>query len=285
MFANLHSIPSMSNDQYRQRPGISNTDLSNLADQLLGRLRDPSPKAFKFGQLFHSAILEPDDFACTTASCEEDQQQRDQAHQLARVIKRHRYSRHVLYRGVPELSHFATHEETGLLVKVRPDLLIDSPKRTRRTVVDFKTTSASNEQRFLDTILEYGYDRQAALYCDVVGAQRFVIIGVQKRSPHRAWVAYIQQGSQLMELGRKKYRRLLRHLAEQQKGQPVTFDQPFEGYDVQIKTDDGGWVNARRVGLHEFDAGPLGFISAAMWRRPLTASSTVGSSTVTLQAA
>ncbi|QKG55162.1 hypothetical protein GKZ68_07055 [Hymenobacter sp. BRD128] len=54
------------------------------------------------------------------------------------------------------------HEATGLTVKVRPNLLIDSPKGQRRTLVDFKTTRCRDLAQFLDTVEKYGYDRQAA---------------------------------------------------------------------------------------------------------------------------
>ena len=48
-------------------------------------------------------------------------------------MRRQRYPRHLLYRGQAEQTYTATHEATGLLVKVRPDLLINSPKRPARS--------------------------------------------------------------------------------------------------------------------------------------------------------
>ena len=56
------------------------------------------------------------------------------------ATNRRRYPRHVIYFGHVNQSNTATHTATCVIVKVRPDLLIDSPQR-RRTLVDFKTTS------------------------------------------------------------------------------------------------------------------------------------------------
>jgi len=102
-------------------------------------------------------------------------------------VRRQRFCRDLLYRGQAEQTHTATHEATGLTVKVRPDLMITSPKTGRRVIVDFKTTSAQHYAHFVATIEPYDYDRQAALYSDLLGAARFIIIGVQKKSPFEVW--------------------------------------------------------------------------------------------------
>ena len=64
MFTNLQHHPAITQVQHRALPFVSNTDLSNLADELLGRQRDMSSPymadALTFGPHFHSAILEPE---------------------------------------------------------------------------------------------------------------------------------------------------------------------------------------------------------------------------------
>ena len=222
MFQNLQHHPGATQSQHRALPAISNTDLSNLADELLGRPRVVNAcrsAALNFGSYFHSATLEPDTFRSTNHDDARDQQQLQQAAQLAAAIRRRRYPRHVIYssRGQAEQTFTATHTATGLLVKVRPDLLIDSPKRLRRTVVDFKTTSCRDLAQFLTTVEKYSYDRQGAFYADVLGAQRVVLIAVQKRAPKgqkpAVWVHELTPAQ--LQLGRKKYGKLLRCAAEQ----------------------------------------------------------------------
>ena len=95
-------------------------------------------------------------------------------------------------------------------MKVRPDLMITSTKTARRVIVDFKTTSAQDYAHFCGTIEHYDYDRQAALYSDLLGAARFIIIGVQKKSPLEVWQFEVTPAPGLIEQGRKKYERLLK---------------------------------------------------------------------------
>ncbi|WBO85238.1 PD-(D/E)XK nuclease-like domain-containing protein [Hymenobacter yonginensis] len=145
---------------------------------------------------------------------------------LACQVRRQRYCRDLLYRGTPELTHTAVHIETGIAVKVRPDLLVRSRAGRRLTLIDFKTTSCPDRARFLATIEQYDYDRQAAFYCDVLQADRFLIIGVQKKAPHELWVVEVSADAALMEQGRKKYQRLLRAYAQQDQGLAVKSPTP-----------------------------------------------------------
>ena len=105
-------------------------------------------------------------------------------------MRRQRYCLDLLYRGRAEQSYTTTHTATGIEVKLRPELA-----------------------HFLTTIEKYDYDRQAALYLDVPGATRFLIIGVQKKDPHNIWRVELTATPGLIEQGRKKYGTLLRHFA------------------------------------------------------------------------
>ena len=137
-------------------------------------------------------------------------------------MRRQRFCRDLFYRGQAGQTYIATHEATGLVVKVRPDLLIISPKTGRRVMVDFKTTSAPDYAHFVATIEQYDYDRQAALYSDLLGAARFIIIGVQKprlkRLPQmpEVWQFEATAVPGLIEQGRKKYERLMKSFLQQQ---------------------------------------------------------------------
>ncbi|MDU0369589.1 PD-(D/E)XK nuclease-like domain-containing protein [Hymenobacter endophyticus] len=217
MFHSLQSYPDLTQTQHRALPHVSNTDLSDLKGQVLGQLRALNPQALAYGTAFHAATLEP----ATYARTDERGVRWADLEMLARRVRRQRYCRDLLYRGTPELTHTAVHTETGIAVKVRPDLLVRSRAGRRLTLIDFKTTSCPDRARFLATIEQYDYDRQAAFYCDVLQADRFLIIGVQKKAPHDLWVVEVSADAALMEQGRRKYRRLLRAYA----GQPA-FPQP-----------------------------------------------------------
>ena len=209
MFHALTHRPALTQAQHRALPHVSNTDLSQLKAALLGKPNTPNPVALAYGSHFHTAVLEPPHYART----EERGIKWADLEQLARQVRRQRYCRDLLYRGQAEQSYTATHTATGVGVKLRPDLLVCSRAGRQLTLLDFKTTSSPDLPHFLTTIEKYDYDRQAALYLDVLGATRFLIIGVQKKAPREVWRVELTAMPGLIEQGRKKYAVLLRHHA------------------------------------------------------------------------
>ncbi|MGI4886447.1 MAG: PD-(D/E)XK nuclease-like domain-containing protein [Janthinobacterium lividum] len=218
MFHALTHHSGLTQAQHRALPHVSNTDLSNLKASILGQLRRPNLVALAFGSHFHTAVLEPGQYQRT----DERGIKWPALETLARQLRRQRYCRDLLYRGQAEQSYTAIHTASGVGVKVRPDLLVRSRAGRQRTLIDFKTTSAPDLAHFLATIEQYDYDRQAALYLDVLGATRFLIIGVQKprveavgQAPCQVWRVELTAMPGLIEQGRKKYTALLRHYARQ----------------------------------------------------------------------
>ena len=70
MFYNLTTHPDLTQEQHRALPHVSNTDLSNLKQELLGQPRQPNPVALAYGSHFHTAVLEPATYARTwRANC------------------------------------------------------------------------------------------------------------------------------------------------------------------------------------------------------------------------
>ena len=211
MFHALTHHPGLTQAQHRALPHVSNTDLSDLKASILGQLRRPNPVALAFGSHFHIAVLEPQHYQRT----DERGIKWPDLETLARQLRRQRYCRDLLYRGQAEQSYTATHTATGVGVKLRPDLLVRSRAGRQLTLIDFKTSSAPDLAHFLATIEKYDYDRQAALYLDVLGATRFLIIGVQKKAPYQVWRVELTAMPGLIEQGRKKYAALLRHHSRQ----------------------------------------------------------------------
>ena len=177
MFTDLIHHPDLTQAQHRALPHVSNTDLSRLKDQLLGQLRQPNPVALAYGTHFHTAVLEPAQYART----DERGIRWADLETLARQVRRQRYCRDLLYRGQAEQSYTATHAVTGVGVKFRPDLLVRSRAGRQLTLIDFKTTSSPDRAHFLATIEKYDYDRQAALHLDVLQAPAFSSSGCRKR--------------------------------------------------------------------------------------------------------
>ncbi|WP_395756458.1 RecE family exodeoxyribonuclease [Citrobacter amalonaticus] len=114
-----------------------------------------------------------------------------------------------------EVSYFGIDEETGLNIRVRPD--IELRTANENTCADLKTISIGNvrqdriKERLHREIIDRDYHLSAAMYCDVAGLDSFSWIFVNKE-PGYHWVAVVEASELLLELGRKEYRRVLRQI-------------------------------------------------------------------------
>jgi exodeoxyribonuclease VIII len=114
-----------------------------------------------------------------------------------------------------EVSYFGFDEETGLELRVRPDLEIQLPHS--RIGGDLKTIDLANvkQERIRDRlhreIIERDYHLSAAMYCDVANLDQFFWIFVNKTAGYH-WVAVVEASTELLELGRLEYRRTLREI-------------------------------------------------------------------------
>lgn len=116
-----------------------------------------------------------------------------------------------------EVSYFGFDEETGLEVRVRPDIEIRLPYES--ICADLKTVSLGyvRQDKLIDRlhreIIDRDYHLSAAMYCDIAGLDKFTWIFVNK-DPGYHWVAVVDASPMLLELGRKEYRRALRQIEE-----------------------------------------------------------------------
>lgn len=114
-----------------------------------------------------------------------------------------------------EVSYFGIDEETGLEIRVRPDIEIRLPYEN--ICADLKSVSMGyiRQDRLKDRlhreIIERDYHLSAAMYCDVAGLDKFSWIFVNKDEGYH-WVAVVEASQMLLELGRKEYRRVLRQI-------------------------------------------------------------------------
>jgi len=172
--------------------------------------RDETP-AFRFGRIFHTAILEPAEFARRYVAepdfgdCrfKEAKRARDEwrkryaglepvsATDMAAIrgmvesIQAHPLASKILRDGEPELTAVWRDDETGLTCQVRPDYYV----RGMSMVADLKTTEDASEEGFKRTVGNYRYHVQDALYragMVAVGekVRHFVFVAVEKTPPH-----------------------------------------------------------------------------------------------------
>ena len=115
-----------------------------------------------------------------------------------------------------EVSYFGIDEETGLEIRVRPDLEIDMGGL--RIGADLKTISMWNikqeglRAKLHREIIERDYHLSAAMYCETAALDQFFWIFVNKDDNYH-WIAIIEASEELLELGMLEYRKAMRAIA------------------------------------------------------------------------
>lgn len=115
-----------------------------------------------------------------------------------------------------EVSYFGFDDETGLEVRVRPDLEIDLDGV--RIGADLKTISMWDikqeglRAKLHREIIDRDYHLSAAMYCETAALDQFFWIFVNKDENYH-WIAIIEASTELLELGMLEYRKAMRAIA------------------------------------------------------------------------
>ncbi|MFO3905829.1 RecE family exodeoxyribonuclease [Enterobacter hormaechei] len=115
-----------------------------------------------------------------------------------------------------ETSYFGIDEETGLEIRVRPDLEIDID--SVRVGSDLKTISMWNVKqsglraRLHREIIDRDYHLSAAMYMQTAALDQFFWIFVNKDEGYH-WIAIVEASEELIELGMLEYRQTMNRIA------------------------------------------------------------------------
>lgn len=115
-----------------------------------------------------------------------------------------------------EVSYYGIDDDTGLEVRVRPDLEIQYDENLR-VGFDLKSTSLGRYKQDAITemirkeIINRDYHVSAAMYCDIAMLDQFFWIFVNKDENYH-WVAIVEASPELLELGRLEYKKTLRDI-------------------------------------------------------------------------
>ncbi|EAQ0426456.1 exodeoxyribonuclease [Salmonella enterica] len=141
-----------------------------------------------------------------------------------------------------EVSYFGIDEETGLEVRVRPDLELDMGGL--RIGADLKTISMWNikqeglRAKLHREIIDRDYHLSAAMYCETAALDQFFWIFVNKDENYH-WVAIIEASTELLELGMLEYRKTMREIANGfdtgEWSVPITEDYTDELNDFDVR--------------------------------------------------
>lgn len=193
---------------YRRLPRYANSDLSELAARLNPtKHMKASAETLAFGSHFHQMVLEPG-----TATTE----------QTARFTADkygHLCSMYLAFRREPGLTDLIDFRcqcevvrtwicpQTGLPLKAKIDAIVE-PRRVH--LIDLKTTACKTKSAFIDSLMQYDYDRQAAFYLSSDPAARFFeFVGVQKQAPYSVFRVPYHVSSPFIVGGQRKMNYLL----------------------------------------------------------------------------
>ena len=206
----------MSERSYREHPALSRSSLWKIEDSpekfKWEELNPSEPtEALLFGQAFHKIVLEPEtfteDFAVEPTI---DKRTKDGKEQYANwladigtktVISQKIYTTCVemaqainnsklakaLLEGEHEKCYFWEDDLTGVECKCRLDCLREI--KGKLLVVDLKTTTSSNTDKWIRDSIKYGYDVQVAMYSEGIKANygvkpEFVFVTIEKDAPY-----------------------------------------------------------------------------------------------------
>lgn len=236
--------PDMSWEDYRALDAINASTLKHMAKTARHCYEyEHSPqeetKALRVGKAVHTAVLEPERYACDyiiadclsraaklfkdLAASNHDKviitkTEADMISGMVNSLKENGHSEAMKLLEVDsynELSGVWTHKETGMLCKGRTDRYVND-QHGQPIIIDFKTTADASTEVFSKSIYSYGYALSAAFYLDGWSAisgrdhGRFIIIAAEKEPPFEIAVYELDFGC--IEFGRAEYRsHLLRY--------------------------------------------------------------------------
>lgn len=233
--------PSLPNDFYHASDGISKSGLDVIAknpakyyfNKFIAPPRVPTA-AMVLGSLTHTLVFEPEQFdkeyilspdfnrrtkqgkadelKFKEANCKKQiitPKEYTEATAISTSVINHPYVASILSHGEAETSYYAIDDETGELVKVRPDWARED------LLFDLKTCQDASKAAFHRDILNRRYHVQAAMYRHVVNLalrsagmepliRDFVFIAVEKEEPYE--VAVHKLGPLSMAQGMYLYR-------------------------------------------------------------------------------
>lgn len=193
--------------------------------------------AMAFGSLFHCLVLENAAFADAFAVCPNSDRRTkagkeaweifcasndgktfctdedlSRAKAMREGVMRNKHARQALEApGVNEQPVYWVDAKTGLLLKCKPDRLLES-----QMVVDLKTTDDISPEGFSRSVFKWSYHKQAALYCaglfDKGMECPFLFIAVSKDAPHECVCHLLDE--RVLSFGRDDNESKLQELAE-----------------------------------------------------------------------
>lgn len=248
-------LGKISDIKYNALPQLRNTDMGKIEKSWAHYKNDiqedeEQTAAMKFGSAFHAFCLEEDVFWANYAVCPEgmDRRTKEGKAQWADIqssgkeplkhdeyitiqkmrdsLRAHPMAKNILLRSENEGAYTATIE--GVECKCKVDLL------NKGYVFDLKSTEDASEEGFQKSIGRWHYERQAAIYTDILRAnevkvEAFVFVAVEKKFPFSVGVWLLEEDS-VDTIGRAEYRKVLARYKHHSENPTA-----YSGYSDSIK--------------------------------------------------
>lgn len=193
----------VSGGSYYEKKIISNSILDKAwAIANNKKIKNLPLDALNFGSAFHCAVLEPQNFDIKNYQGVNEMQ----LHVLIEACKNSEKLQEILKYSIKEVEHYFYLFDLPCKMKADAVLVRESK------IVDLKTTAATNIIDFSKTIAKYNYDRQMSFYCDALGVEKSLLVGVSKTTFE---LFFIELTKEELENGRKKYEKIMRIIKEQ----------------------------------------------------------------------
>ena len=201
-------------DPYYLRSEISNSDLSALRNYF----NPPSftidlSTAYRFGSLVDAMITEPDQvdlFNRRVGSVQFEKEEWLKAKDMRDVFFKDAFCKKLAsqcqMQKVSVNPHFViNYSGVDFILPMRAKWDFFAPNIDLSG--DLKTTAATTQSQFEETISHYDYDRQAALYMDLEGKTNFIFIGISKGN-NKIFKVPVKKGGDIYNSGKEKYQKL-----------------------------------------------------------------------------
>lgn len=241
-------METITNAEYRTKDGISSSDLKKMMKSMATfKYAKDHPEenndseALQFGRAYHKLMLEPDDFDNEfivspkfdrrtkegkaayeefLKNAEGKEVINEETYQKLLEMQKALYSTpfvKLLIKGEHEKSFFWKDEKTGIQCKCRPDSF--GQIKDQYVAIDLKTTNDAETDHFMRDALKYGYDIQAAHYCEGLESVyekpfKFIFIAQEKTAPYLVNVLeadeyFMASGKELRDTLLEKYGKCL----------------------------------------------------------------------------
>ena len=222
----------MTNQEYHNRPEISNSDLLLIKKSPFYFKNKHKFKqntdAFTFGSALHTLVLEPEMFDkeymvhdFNKRKKEDKEKYQEILNNDIKIVNTKEYDilkkmsdkilnddicKQFLKNGKAEESYFSKLEDVD--VKCRPDYF----NKKNKTIIDLKTTTDASLNGFMLSASKFNYHIQASFYIDLMNSldydiQNFLFIAIEKTEPFS--VGLHQYDSVSLDRGREQYKQLL----------------------------------------------------------------------------